>query len=325
MKKLTETIVKQRVRSCVTNIEKIVQINLTGRELEDVSLLRKMTSVEILSLSFNQISSLVDFQYCENLKELYLRRNNISDINQIQYLIKLNKLENLMLSENPCSNDPIYRHTIIKNLPTLTTLDGISISLDERREASSNGKEVRISNSSIDLKNKNCIPDGPQIFGSSTPNSQKLKQTGKEQVTPPVANPVEDQECQLLKKEENKIAVLKNNVTAHNTSSSLYAIGTLKSPKQISRNDSTKCLNKLKEAKPSSCKFCQNQLLENPLNLIKDSKCNRLVPKSSNIMSATLNLIKELDYPSLQIINAEIVSRLNSLEAELIYNIKSQN
>lgn len=36
--------------------------------------------------SVNQISSLADFEECPNLQELYLRKNNIQDINDLVYL-----------------------------------------------------------------------------------------------------------------------------------------------------------------------------------------------------------------------------------------------
>lgn len=144
MKKLTEMIIKQRIRSCVTDIEKIEQINLTGRDLEDISILRRMKNVEILSLSFNKITSLVDFQFCENLRELYLRRNNIKDLSEIYYLKGLPNLKKLMLSENPCADDPMYRQTIITNLENLETLDEIPITLEERRIAVKTSEEVSI-------------------------------------------------------------------------------------------------------------------------------------------------------------------------------------
>jgi Leucine-rich repeat (LRR) protein len=39
-----------------------------------------MNALEVLSLSVNNISTLRDVQNCYNLKELYLRKNTISDI-----------------------------------------------------------------------------------------------------------------------------------------------------------------------------------------------------------------------------------------------------
>lgn len=51
-----------------------------------MSILKELKNVEVLSLSVNKISSLYDFQFCKNLKELYLRKNLINDLSEIYYL-----------------------------------------------------------------------------------------------------------------------------------------------------------------------------------------------------------------------------------------------
>lgn len=38
------------------------------------------------SFSVNQISTLADFEDCERLQELYLRKNNIPDLSELAYL-----------------------------------------------------------------------------------------------------------------------------------------------------------------------------------------------------------------------------------------------
>lgn len=57
-----------------------------------------------LFYSINKIRSLADFQYCPRLEELYVRQNDIRDLNQVCYLQNLSKLTNLWLGENPCAN-----------------------------------------------------------------------------------------------------------------------------------------------------------------------------------------------------------------------------
>lgn len=59
------------------------------------------------------------------LKELYLRRNSITDLDEIQFLKDLPSLKVLWLSDNPCSQVPGYRSTILKNLPNIEKLDNI--------------------------------------------------------------------------------------------------------------------------------------------------------------------------------------------------------
>lgn len=52
--------------------------------------------------SVNRISTLAPFEDCKKLQELYLRKNNITDIGEIAYLQNLPALKYLWLEENPC-------------------------------------------------------------------------------------------------------------------------------------------------------------------------------------------------------------------------------
>jgi len=64
----------------------VKNLNLWGNDIEDMKLLSNLPNVEVLSLSVNKISSLKDFSCCNKLQELYLRKNNISDIREISHL-----------------------------------------------------------------------------------------------------------------------------------------------------------------------------------------------------------------------------------------------
>lgn len=57
-----------------------------------------MPNVEVLSLSVNKIEHLEDFAHCPKLRELYLRKNNINDIAEIEWLKELPMLKVLWLS-----------------------------------------------------------------------------------------------------------------------------------------------------------------------------------------------------------------------------------
>ncbi|GFS75900.1 hypothetical protein TNCV_4665491 [Trichonephila clavipes] len=96
-----------------------------GSELTDVSIVKKLPNVEVLSLSVNAISSLEDFSHCNNLQELYIRKNNISELGEIRHLRDLPKLKNLWLADNPCAESDEYRLTVIRALPQLQKLDNM--------------------------------------------------------------------------------------------------------------------------------------------------------------------------------------------------------
>ena len=82
-------------------LSQIKNLNLWGSELEDISTLKDMPNIEICSLSLNKIKTLRDFQHCRKLTELYLRKNQIENLQDIKYLQSLQHLKVLWLWDNP--------------------------------------------------------------------------------------------------------------------------------------------------------------------------------------------------------------------------------
>ncbi|RZF47635.1 hypothetical protein LSTR_LSTR009519 [Laodelphax striatellus] len=140
MTKLTEEMIIAKTKQ--SNLGAIKKMNCWGSELVDVSLLRRLNNIEVLSLSVNKIASLSDFQYCRNLQELFVRKNNIRELNQVCYLQNLPKLVNLWLDENPCTECDGYRLTVIRTLPNLKKLDNVPVDPEELEEALHKGREL---------------------------------------------------------------------------------------------------------------------------------------------------------------------------------------
>ena len=132
-KKLSRELIAQKVRS--DRIESIRNLNLWGSNIEDISIIREMPSLEIVSLSVNKIRTLKPFANLDNLRELYLRRNLISNLNEIKFLTDCQNLSVLWLSENPICDNPNYRSVVICVLPQLQKLDDITITDEERDKA----------------------------------------------------------------------------------------------------------------------------------------------------------------------------------------------
>lgn len=78
--------------------------------------------------SVNSVSSLEPVSQCQQLSELYLRKNRIPSLAELFYLKGLPRLRVLWLAENPCcGTDPHrYRMTVLRNLPHLQKLDNQS-------------------------------------------------------------------------------------------------------------------------------------------------------------------------------------------------------
>ena len=60
---LTKELVLQKCK--VERLEEVLNLNLWGKEIIDVSILKFLPNVEIISLSMNKINSLKFFQFCK--------------------------------------------------------------------------------------------------------------------------------------------------------------------------------------------------------------------------------------------------------------------
>jgi len=132
MVKLTSEMVLQKCKA--DSIQKIKKLDVFSSELDEVSIIKSMPYLEICSLSLNSISTLEFFSTSQNMTELYLRKNKVSDLFEILHLQNCIKLKVLWLWDNPISQHPLYRQFIIKNLPNLVKLDNTPVSIEERQE-----------------------------------------------------------------------------------------------------------------------------------------------------------------------------------------------
>lgn len=133
-KKLTqETILS---KSKVEDLSQVKCLNLWASDIEDIEIISEMKNLEVVSLSGNLISSLRPFFNNDKLSELYLRKNNITNLQEMEHLRACKSLKILWLEENPCCQLPNYREHVIKMLPQLLKLDNIPITSAEREKCS---------------------------------------------------------------------------------------------------------------------------------------------------------------------------------------------
>jgi len=123
------------MRTKCNRMELIKHLNLWGNDLRNISVIRQMTNLEVLSLSVNRVGSLSALRGCPKLRELYLRKNDIRDLAEVQCLANLQNLRVLWLNENPCATLPHYRMYVLQRLPNLEKLDSQEVTADERRQA----------------------------------------------------------------------------------------------------------------------------------------------------------------------------------------------
>ncbi len=106
-----------------TDITEIKKLNIYGEDIQDISIISKMPNLEILSLSSNKISSLSPLSACLNMREIYLRNNNINSFRELNHLKHMTKLKVLWLEGNPICDDILYRDKVLNLLPQVNNLD----------------------------------------------------------------------------------------------------------------------------------------------------------------------------------------------------------
>ncbi|XP_022909599.1 cilia- and flagella-associated protein 410 isoform X2 [Onthophagus taurus] len=361
-KRLTEEMVIARTK--ISDLGKIKRLNCWGSELVDVTLLRRMPCVEVLSLSINRINTLEDFQFCKRLEELYIRQNNIRDLNQVCYLQALTNLKNLWLGENPCANTDGYRLAVLRALPQLQKFDNVTVTPEELKEAQRKGKVLSHPEDPEPSEDEEVYAPPPplQIARESTPPSQYNRyqeysepQEQQRQEFSPQRSPSRQD---LSRKPE--VSVRRNYSPEQEYVDRRRNSYERESPPQYydrspqsnnshpedqisgegfreSRIVTSHSTNSIKQEYTNGDRYVQQQCYrhteteacygqDNPPQRNRERHphssavqhrppfTRRPVTRNSNILSAVLCLVKELDYPSLEVVEVAVRCRMDELD-----------
>ncbi|XP_014795178.1 PREDICTED: protein C21orf2 homolog [Calidris pugnax] len=147
-----------------------------GLSFGEISICRDLPNIEVITFSVNGISDLEPLNQCQNLTELYLRKNNIASLNELFYLKNLPRLRVLWLSENPCcGSDPHrYRMTVLRNLPSLQKLDNQAVTEEELSQALIDGEEITAPPAKRSVENGCPEPAGSSAAESTAETESQL-------------------------------------------------------------------------------------------------------------------------------------------------------
>jgi len=159
-----DTVLRKTKANSLTEVR---NINLWGCKLANLQVLKQMPAVEIISLSVNNISTLADFACCSNLKELYLRKNAISDLNEVLFLKDLPNLKVLWLCDNPITQLEHYRAFVVRCCPRLSKLDNNDLTAEEVEAAQQQFPDLAQLPSSL--------PMVASAAGASSPGKPRLQ------------------------------------------------------------------------------------------------------------------------------------------------------
>ncbi|XP_047038073.1 cilia- and flagella-associated protein 410 isoform X9 [Helicoverpa zea] len=316
MARLTEEMVIARSKQ--SDLSAIKKLNCWGAELGDVSLLRRMPNVEVLALSINKIRTLGDFAGCRRLRELYVRKNEISDLHEIRHLRHLPDLTSLWLDENPCTSHPQYRMTVLRNLPNLEKLDNVPVQPDEVQEAMRRGIHIPDSDdegypqqqeSYGGYRQRSCesSPErSPDQFAHYSRRPRHECPRSPPRRAPPAASPDADERY-------DHPAMTRSHIEEYSYSSN----GECRYP-AASGVASPPCPEPYYERPDRSESLTQPSTArewEYPSAVMAEHRgfTRRPVARNSNLLSAVLCLVKELDYPSLEVAEMAVRCRMDEL------------
>ena len=185
-RKLTLDIILSEVNN--KNNSNMTCLSIHEKNLNDISLLSKFPTLEIVSLFRNNISDLAAFKTLKNIKFLNLRDNKISDFSQLESLKNCKQLESLSLKDNPISKEPNYLQKIKEILPQLKKLDDIELNKiiknDIKISMKSDNKKIDKLNmiKKKFIKNKGKNKNNQNISNGSPSRQNKIKNNNSKDI-----------------------------------------------------------------------------------------------------------------------------------------------
>ena len=310
-KKLTRELIAQKAKS--DRLESIRKLNLWGSNLEDISIIAEMPLLEIVSLSVNKIRTLKPFANLQNLKELYLRKNMISNLNEIKHLTECENLTKLWLKENPICDNPNYRDVIICVLPQVQNLDDIEITDAEREKAEKKlsgtyeEEEEKEQNKIEQIREEEKYSPKKNNFSNAKKKEQGLYQIQKEEKYQDNYGNYEDYENKNIK---NK---MKNRNNKYEEEDDEYI-----QPKKLYNQKNDRKNNYYDNYDERPIKGTKNNDYRKEVtyddnkydNYYQENKSKEKKKGNSNVLNVVINLLKELSTNELQIVKREI-DRIN--------------
>lgn len=120
--KLNDSIIGS-FRDIGTSFKNVRVLHIARCELKEVQGIQAFEQLEELYISYNAIEDLFDISFCEHLQILDFEGNNVVSIDNLYYLKRLTKLNDLNLKHNGVTKEFSYYNKIKENAPNLQVLD----------------------------------------------------------------------------------------------------------------------------------------------------------------------------------------------------------
>lgn len=119
------------------NAPVLEKLYLAENNINRVEGLEDKPKLQLIHLRDNKLEKLDGFANANlpSLSYLNLRRNLISDVEELAKLSKMGQLKRLVTAENPIAESETYRLEVLAMLPLLEVLDKEAVTAEEREEA----------------------------------------------------------------------------------------------------------------------------------------------------------------------------------------------
>jgi len=113
----------------------LVELNVAGNHLTELGGLQQLPRLSVLNVAHNYVRSLGPLGDCSQLHHVDARGNLVEHVRQTEFLADLQWLHHVLLTGNPCCAKPYYRLRAAFRLQTLQTLDGVTVTSEEKVRA----------------------------------------------------------------------------------------------------------------------------------------------------------------------------------------------
>eukprot|EP00924_Labyrinthula_sp_SR-Ha-C_P010366 snap_masked-scaffold_23-processed-gene-4.20-mRNA-1 protein AED:1.00 eAED:1.00 QI:0/-1/0/0/-1/1/1/0/1401 len=128
---LSKNLITEISRDCFKSLTVLKELHIRNNFLRSLRFAASMSSLEVLDVSENQISSIADLEMCFSLLELYLEENLVTDPKEIFSLTLLSNLVSLDLRNNSIINWKCFRGFLIFHVVSLKVLNNKIIQKQE--------------------------------------------------------------------------------------------------------------------------------------------------------------------------------------------------
>jgi hypothetical protein len=120
--KLNNSIIPS-IRDLGTGFKNVRILWVSRCGLKDLEGIGAIGSITELYAAFNDIKELSPLNACDGIEVLDLEGNRVADADEVAFLSNCTTLNSLSLEGNPVTQQPQYRHSVAKLLPSLMSLD----------------------------------------------------------------------------------------------------------------------------------------------------------------------------------------------------------